>query len=104
MCSYVDVLYKYIYIVFTAVGVALFPRSSNLIAVLVHAPTLAGVAVTLGWFVVAFVGTARNIGAWRQEAGSEKQKNKEKKRRKGNKVKERRHTKVKNVKFVEEKN
>lgn len=63
VCAWGDVLCK----VCTAVGVALFSGASNLIAVLVHTPALAGVAVTLGWFVVAFIGATRDVGAWRQE-------------------------------------
>lgn len=51
----------------TAVGVALFSGASDLIAVLVHTPALAGVAVTLGWFVVALICATRDVGAWRQE-------------------------------------
>lgn len=47
----------------TAVGVSLFSRASDLVAVFVHTPTLAGAAVTLGWFEVAFVGASRNVGA-----------------------------------------
>lgn len=47
----------------TAVGVSLFSGASDLVAVFVHTPTLAGAAVTLGWFKVAFVGASRKIGA-----------------------------------------
>lgn len=50
----------------TAVGVSLFSGASDLVAVFVHTPTLAGAAVTLGWFEVAFVGASRNVGAWRK--------------------------------------
>lgn len=48
----------------TAVGVSLFSGASDLIAVFVHTPTLAGAAMTLGWFKVAFVGASRKVGAW----------------------------------------
>lgn len=46
----------------TAVGVALFSGTGDLIAVFVHTPTLTSAAVTLGWFEVTLLSTARNIG------------------------------------------
>lgn len=47
----------------TAVGVALFSGASDLVAIFVHAPTLTGAGVTLGWFEVALLSTTRNIRA-----------------------------------------
>lgn len=47
----------------TAVGVSLFSGASDLVAVFVHAPTLAGAAMALGWFKVAFVCASREVGA-----------------------------------------
>lgn len=47
----------------TTVRVALFSGASDLIAIFVHTPTLAGAAVTLGWFKVALLSTTRNIRA-----------------------------------------
>lgn len=47
----------------TAVGVALLSGASKLIAIFVYTPTLAGAAVTLGWFEVPLLSTTRNIGA-----------------------------------------
>ena len=49
----------------TAVGVALFSGASDLVAIFVHTPALAGAAVTLGWFEVALLSTARDVRAWR---------------------------------------
>lgn len=54
----------------TAVGVALFPGAGDLIAIFVYAPALTGAAMTLGWFEVTFIGTARNIRAWKYEENS----------------------------------
>lgn len=50
----------------TAVGVSLFSGASDLIAVFVHTPTLAGASMTLGRFKVAFVGASRKVGACRK--------------------------------------
>lgn len=47
----------------TAVGVALFSGASDLVAIFVHTPTLAGAAVTLGWFEVALLSTTGNVRA-----------------------------------------
>lgn len=47
----------------TAVGVALFSRASDLVAIFVHTPTLASASTTLGWFVIALLSAARNIRA-----------------------------------------
>ena len=49
----------------TAVGVALFSGASDLVAIFVNTPALAGAAVTLGWFEVALLSTARDVRAWK---------------------------------------
>lgn len=50
-------------LVLIAVRVALFSGASNLVAVLVHTPTLARAAVTLGWFVVALLSATGDVEA-----------------------------------------
>lgn len=54
----------------TTVGVPLFSRAGDLVAIFVHTPTLASAAMTLGGFEVALLSTARNIRAWRQQGHS----------------------------------
>lgn len=41
----------------------MFSGASELVAIFVHTPTLAGAAVTLGWFEVAFFSAARDVRA-----------------------------------------
>lgn len=47
----------------TAVWIPLFSGAGDLVAVFVHTPALAGAGVALGGLEVAFVSTARDVGA-----------------------------------------
>lgn len=63
VCACVGVLSVCVRCGLTAVGVALFSGASKLVAIFVYTPTLAGAAVTLGWFEVALLSTTWNIRA-----------------------------------------